>query len=299
MQWLNYHHLLYFWTVARTGSIVEASQELMLAPPTISSQIRDLEEQLNCKLFQRKGRHLVLTDVGERAFSYANEIFSLGRELLDAMERRPAQRPLKLAVGILDVLPKSVVRLLLEPAMQLPQPVRLSCQEDKADRLLADLAARRTDMVLSDAPIGTGVQLRGFNHLLGECGITFFGTAALADKRRRGFPRSLEGAPVLLPTEGTALRHELNLWFAAQRIHPTVVVECDDGALLTSFGQAGMGIFAAPSVVEAEVRREHKVRVVGRTDQVKMRFYAISVQEKLKHPAVLAIWEAARREIFQ
>lgn len=299
MKWLNYHHLQYFWVVAREGSVSRASEELMVSQPTVSAQIKELEASLGTSLFERVGRGLVLTEAGRMAFNYANEIFSLGRELLEAIERQPAERPLKLAVGVLDVLPKSVVRLLLEPATQLPQPVRLTCREDKVDRLLADLAAHRTDMVLSDSPIGTGVQLRGYNHLLGECGVTFFGTAALAEKHRRGFPKSLDGAPLVLPTEGTALRHELNLWFAAQRIQPVVVAECDDGALLTSFGQAGLGIFASPSVVETEVRREHEVRVVGRTTQVKQRFYAISVEEKLKHPAVLAIWEAARREIFQ
>lgn len=299
MKWLNYHHLQYFWVAAREGSVSRAGEELMVSQPTVSGQIKELEQSLGTPLFERVGRGVVLTEAGRLAYNYANEIFSLGRELLEAIERRPTDRPLRLAVGILDVLPKGVVQLLLEPATQLEQPVRLSCREDKVDRLLADLAAHRTDIVLSDSPIGSGVQLRGFNHLLGECGVTFFAIASLADKYRRGFPKSLDGAPLLLPTEGTALRHELNLWFASKRIHPVVVAECDDGALLTSFGQAGMGIFVSPSVVEAEVRREHELRVVGRTDQVKQRFYAISVEEKLKHPAVLAIWEAARREIFQ
>ncbi|MGE5611705.1 MAG: transcriptional activator NhaR [Bacillota bacterium] len=299
MKWLNYHHLEYFWVAAREGSVSRASEELMVSQPTVSAQIKELEQSLGTPLFERVGRGLVLTEAGRVAFNYANEIFSLGRELLEAIERRPADRPLKLAVGVLDVLPKSVVQLLLEPATQLAQPIRLTCREDKVDRLLADLAAHRTDIVLSDSPIGSGVQLRGYNHLLGECGVTFLGTVTLAEKYRRGFPKSLDGAPLVLPTEGTALRHDLNLWLASQRIHPVVVAECDDVALLTSFGKAGMGIFASPSVVEADVRREHEVRVVGRTEQVKQQFYAISVEEKLKHPAVLAIWEAARREIFQ
>lgn len=299
MKWLNYHHLQYFWMAAREGSVSRASEELMVSQPTVSAQIKELERSLGEPLFERAGRGLVLTEAGRVVYNYANEIFALGRELLDAMDRRPADRPLKLSVGILDVLPKSVVQLLLEPAMQLPQPVRLTCREDKVDRLLADLAARRTDIVLSDSPIGIGVQVRGFNHLLGECGVTFFATAKLAARYRRGFPRSLDGAPLILPAEGTSLRHELNLWFASRRIQPVVVSECDDGALITWFGRSGMGIFAVPSVVENEVRREQNLRVVGRTDQVRERFYAISVEEKLKHPAVLAIWEAARRDIFQ
>ncbi len=299
MDWLNYHHLRYFWAVARLGSVSRAGEELMVSQPTISAQIKELEESLGAPLFERAGRGLALTDAGLIAYNYANEIFNLGREMRDALEGRSAQRQLKLSVGILDVLPKSVIRLLLEPAIQLAEPVRLSCHEDKADRLLADLAAHRTDIVLSDSPIGTGLQIRGFNHLLGECGIVFLGVPALVARYRRGFPKSLNNAPLLLPTEGTSLRHELNLWFASLRIHPAVVAECDDAALLSSFGQAGMGIFAAPAVVETEVRREHHVRVIGRTEQVKQQFYAISVEEKLKHPAVLAIWEAARREIFQ
>jgi len=299
MKWLNYHHLQYFWMAAREGSVSRASEELMVSQPTVSAQIKELERSLGEPLFERAGRGLALTEAGRVVYNYANEIFALGRELLEAMDRRPADRPLKLSVGILDVLPKSVVQLLLEPAMQLPQPVRLTCREDKVDRLLADLAAHRTDIVLSDSPIGIGVQVRGFNHLLGECGVTFFATAKLAARYRRGFPRSLDGAPLILPAEGTALRHELNLWFASSRIHPVVVSECDDGALITWFGRSGMGIFAVPSVVENEVRREQNLRVVGRTDQARERFYAISVEEKLKHPAVLAIWEAARRDIFQ
>ncbi len=299
MKWLNYHHLYYFWAVAREGGVSRASEELLISQPTISAQLKELEEVLGRRLFDRSGRKMVLTEAGRIAFNYADDIFSLGRELMGAMEQHPAERPIKLSVGLLDVIPKSVARMLLEPALQLPQPVRLSVHEDKADRLLADLAAHRTDVVLSDAPIGTGVQLRGFNHLLGECGITFFAAASLASKYRRNFPKSLDSAPMLLPTDHTALRRELNLWFDSKRIHPIVVGECDDAAMLNSFGQAGIGIFPVPSVVETEVRREYSVRMVGRTSAVKEYFYAISVEEKLRHPAVVAICEAARKEMFQ
>lgn len=299
MKWLNYHHLYYFWVVAREGSFSRAARELLVSQPTVSSLVKALENALGRRLLERAGRRLVLTGAGRIAFNYANEIFSLGRELTEALERGAADRPLKLTVGILDILPKTVVRLLLEPVLRLEQPVRLTCREDKADRLLAELAGHRSDVVLSDAPIGASVQLRGFNHQLGESGITFFGISSLAARRRRRFPESLDGAPILLPGEGTALRHELNLWLDARRIHPEVVVECDDAALLSALGRAGAGIFMVPSLVEDEVRKEGRISVVGRTDEVRQRFYAISVEAKLSHPAVVAIREAARQRGFQ
>jgi LysR family transcriptional activator of nhaA len=204
---------------------------------------------------------------------------------------------MKLSVGVLDVIPKPVVRRLLQPALQLPQPVRLVCREDKADRLLADLAARRTDVVLSDSPIGTAVQLEGFNHLLVESGVSFFATPELAAQCKRGFPNSLDGLPLLLPTDHTQVRRSLNQWFDSKRIHPVVAGEFDDSALLFWFGRTGAGIFPAPTVIGAEITRELGVRFVGKTEQVRERFYAISSEEKLRHPAVIAICEAARRKL--
>src|SRR3954470_13632321 len=220
MKWLNYNHLYYFWIVAREGSISRAAEELMVSQPTISIQIKELETAVGQKLFDRVGRGLQLTEAGKIALNYANEIFSLGQEMSNALEHQLAGRSLKLSVGILDVIPKVVVRQLLDPALHLPRPVRLICREDKADRLLADLAAKRTDVVLSDAPIGTAVQVEGFNHLLGESGVSFFADAALAARYRPGFPRSLNGAPLLLPSDHTQLRRSLNAWFDAKRIHP-------------------------------------------------------------------------------
>jgi LysR family transcriptional activator of nhaA len=299
MQWLNYHHLQYFWVVAREGSIVRACKQLQLSQPTISCQIKELEEAFGRKLFDRVGRRLVLTDAGRIVYKYASEIFTLGRELVGAMEQRSPDRIMKLSVGIVDCIPKTVVRLLLEPAWQLSQPVRLICREDKMDHLLAELAAYEVDIVLSDAPIGTAVHLRGFNHLLGECGVTFFAEAKLAARLAKGFPRSLEGAPMLLPSDNAALRRSLNLWFDAQRIHPVVVAEFDDSALMNSFGRTGAGVFPAPSIVETEIRSQFGGRIVGQATGVRERFYAISVEQKLKHPAVIAICEAARRELFQ
>jgi LysR family transcriptional activator of nhaA len=293
MKWLNYNHLYYFWMVAREGGVGRASEELMVSQPTVSIQLKELEASLGHRLFDRAGRRLVLTDAGKVAFNYANEIFSLGRDLIDALDRQPADRPLKLAVGIVDVIPKRVVRHLLEPALRLQQAVRLICREDKGDRLLADLAARRLDVVIGDAPIGTGVHVQGHNHLLVECGVSFLATRELAAKYRRGFPKSLNGAPLLLPSDHTAVRQALNAWLDSERIHPRVVGEFDDTALMMSIGQNGVGVFPFPSVVERQARKESGVALVGRTDAARERFYAISVEEKLKHPAVAAICEAA------
>jgi LysR family transcriptional regulator, transcriptional activator of nhaA len=299
MNWLNYHHLQYFWVVAREGSIVRACEQLQLSQPTISCQIKELERAFGKELFERVGRRLVLTEAGRVVYKYASEIFSLGRELVEAMEHQPADRALKLSVGIVDCIPKSVARLLLDPARQVAQPVRLTCREGKAERLLADLAAYELDIVLSDAPIGTAVHLRGFNHLLGECGIGFFAEPKLAARLCRGFPRSLDGAPVLLPTDDASLRRSLNEWFDSQRIHPEVVGEFEDSALMNSFGLSGAGVFPAPLLVEKEIRRQFGARLIGRASTVRARFYAISVEQKLRHPAVIAICEAARRELFQ
>jgi len=294
MKTLNYNHLYYFWMVAREGSVVKAAEELMLSQPTISTQIKDFENAIGQRLFDRVGRGLTLTDAGRVAFNYANEIFSLAQELINALEDRPAGRPQKLAVGILDVIPKPVVQQLLEPVQHLSPPVRLICREDKADRLLADLAARRTDVVLSDSPISTAVHAQGFNHLLGECGVSFFATTSLANRYRVGFPKSLNGAPLLLPTDHTAVRRELNLWFERKRIHPVVVAEFDDSATMRVFGQSGQGIFPVPSLIDEQLQRDRTIKLVGRTQDVRARFYAISLDAKPKHPAVAAICQAAR-----
>jgi LysR family transcriptional activator of nhaA len=299
MEWLNYHHLLYFWVVAREGSIVRASQELGLAHPTISGQIRRLEEVLGERLFARAGRHLVLTEAGRVAYRYASEIFSLGREFVDTLKGRASGRPLRLIVGVADVLPASLVRRFLEPAFRLGQSVHVICRADKSvEEFLGELALHRIDVVLADGPPGPGVAVRAFGHLLGECGTTFFAAPKLAAATRKRFPASLDGAPLLLPGAPSMVRRALEQWFDGQDIRPRVVGEFDDSALTKDFGEAGMGIFAAPTVIEAEVRRHYRVQVVGRADAVRQQFYAISVERRIKHPAVVAISEAARHEVF-
>src|SRR5512137_418553 len=294
MDWLNYHHLLYFWMTARHGSIAKASAELRLAPPTLSAQIRRLEASLGEALFEREGRRLVLTDVGRVVQGYADEIFSRGREMLDVVRQRGGPAALPLAVGVSDALPKLVAWRLLQPALSIGRDVRVVCRDGRHDRLLADLALHELDVVLSDAPAAGGLLVRAFNHLLVECGVSFFAAGSLAGHLRGRFPRSLDEAPFIAPTEGTALRHSLDAWFERRAVRPRIIGEVEDSALLKTFGEAGAGVFAVPSVVEREVIRHHQVRVVGRTAEIRERYYAISAERRLKHPAVVAMTEAAR-----
>jgi len=298
VEWLNYHHLLYFWRVAREGHLTRASRELHLTPQTVSAQVRALEEALGEPLFERKGRRLVLTETGRTVYGYAEEIFGLGRELLETVRGRPTGRPLVLTVGVADVMPKHVAHRILQAALETGDPVRLVCREDRPDALLAALAVHELDVVLSDAPIPAGLGVRAFNHLLGETGVTFLAAPTLAGKHRRGFPDGMDGAPFLLPTGDAALRRSLDQWFSERRIRPRIVGEFQDSALLKVFGQAGQGIFVAPTVVADEVRLQHGVRVIGRTDEVVERFYAISPERRVRHPAVAAVCDVARREMF-
>ena len=300
MEWLNYHHLLYFWVVAKEGSVVRASEELHLAHPTISGQIHRLEEVLGEKLFARRGRNLVLTEAGRVAFRYADEIFSLGREFVDTLKGRASGKPLRLVVGVADVLPPSLVRRFLEPAFRLGQPVQVICRADKSvDEFIAELALHRVDVVIADGPAGVGSPIRAFSHPLGDCGTAFFAAPKLAAKIRPKFPLSMNGAPFLLPGAPSTARRALEHWFDAEGIRPQIVAELDDSALAKDFGDAGLGVFAAATVIETEVLHHYNVRVVGRSETVRQQFYAISVERKIKHPAVVAICEAARQDIFR
>ncbi len=298
MDWLNYHHLYYFWLVAREGSIARAAEYLHLAHPTISKQLRQLETSFNHTLFDRVGRNLILTEFGRMVFRYAEEIFSVGRELQDAAQGRPVGRPLKFEVGIPEVIPKLIAHRLLAPAFRLSEAIHVVCREGKHEELLAELAVHRLDIVFSDAPVSPTSNVRAFNHLLGKCGLSFFAAAELASKYRRKFPSSLDGAPLLLPIETTAVRRDLDQWFYAEGIRPRIVGEFEDTALMKVFGQDGIGLFPAPAVIEEEVCQQYNVHVVGRTETVRERYYAISVERRLKHPAVLAICESARDHLF-
>ncbi len=298
MDWLNYHHLLYFWVVAREGSIASACERLHLAQPTISSQLRKLEKSIGQRLFKRVGRNLVLTETGQLVLRYADEIFSAGRELTDVLQGKPTGSPMRFLVGVADVVPKLIAYRLLEPALDLPEPIRVVCDEAKVDHLLMELAVHRLDIVLSDSPVSPTTNVRAYSHLLGECGVSVFGTANLARKLRPGFPKSLNGSPLLVARENTALRRSLDYWFDSKDIRPIIVGEFTDSALLKAFGQAGVGVFVAPSVIQNEICRQYRVRPIGEIPDVRERFYAISVERKLRHPAVVAISEAAREEMF-
>lgn len=295
---INYKHLLYFWTVARVGSIARACKELHVTQPAVSAQLQKLEQQLGEPLFARRGRGLALTEAGRTAFQYADEIFSLGRELTETLRGRPTGKPMRLTVGVTDAFPKLLAYRILAPALRMERPVRLVLQDDRPERLFAELSIHELDLVLADAPLPPTVPVRAYNHLLGECGVTFFATPPLAEAHAAGFPASLDDAPVILPTEGTTLRRGLSQWLDAAGLRPRIVAEVGDSALLKSFGQAGIGIFAAPSAIEAEVRRQYGVAVVGRVEEIRERFYAISIERRLKHPAVIAITQAAREGLF-
>lgn len=298
MEWINYHHLFYFWTVVRAGSIGRASEQLRLAPPTISTQLRSLEGSFGEKLLTRSAQGVQPTEIGQIVYRYADDIFSLGREMLDTVKGRPTGRPLQVVIGIADVVPKEISHALIAPALQLRESVQITCREDNQEHLLAELAIQELDVVLSDTPIGPPAKIRAYNHLLGECGMTFLATWELSKKYRGRFPQLLHNAPVLLPADNTNVRRTLDQWFDSQQIRPFVVGQFEDFALLRRFGETGAGMFAIPSVLEKLFRRQGNLRIVGRADVVRNRFYAISVERKLKHPAVVAICETARHELF-
>ncbi|MDA3971476.1 MAG: transcriptional activator NhaR [Desulfobulbaceae bacterium] len=298
MEWLNYHHLYYFWTVIREGGITAASKRLHLVPSTISAQLKTFEETLEVKLFQRVGRNIEATEMGNLVFQYADEIFSLGKELMDTVHGHSQVGRIPLRVGVVDALPKTIVRDLLDPVFKMVEPIRLVCCENKKEALLAKLALHELDIVLSDSPIGAGLSVKAFNHMLGECGVTFFAVGELSGPLKQGFPSSLSGAPMLLPSQSVTLREELDLWFESLHITPVIVGEFDDAALLKAFGQKGDGIFMAPTVIENEVQRQYEVSIVGRTEEVRYRFYAISIEKILTHPAVLTISTAAHHSLF-
>jgi LysR family transcriptional activator of nhaA len=297
--WLNYHHLLYFWTVARERSVSRAAEKLRLQQPTVSAQIKMLERALGERLLERQGRAVVLTEVGRLVYQYADEIFTLGRELTETLRGRPPGRPINLAVGVANAVPKLIVYRLLLPAMQGPQPVHVVCHEGSVEQLTSALATHALDAVIADAPAAPHVRVKVFNHLLGESETVFFATRQVADRLRRGFPRSLTGARMLVPTRNTALRRALDEWFDAESLRPDVIGEFEDSALMKVFGEENGAVFPAPAAIARDVARAYRVRAVGSTPAVKERYYAISVERRLKHPGVVAVTEAARAHLFK
>lgn len=291
----NYQHLLYFWSVVRTGSLARACEELALSAPTVSAQLRTLEERLGEKLLVKSGRNLVPTDVGRMVYGYADEIFGLGKELVEALEQRPSTRPLRLVVGIDDVLPKEIASRIVAPALQMKQPVRMVCREGTLERLLADLAVHEIDVVLSDAPATPSLNVRAYSHSLGSCKVYWMATPALARTLRKGFPQSLDGVPMLLPTDDTAIRRALDQWLDRQGVRPLLLGEFEDYAMLREFAGAGHGFAPVPSVLEAQFRRQHGFVRIGLARDVSAEFHAISADRKIKHPAVAAMTHNARQ----
>ena len=295
---LNMKHLRYFWAVASHGSIARAAETLHLTPQTISGQLRELEHQVGSKLFSRDGRGLALTETGRLVYTYADEMFQLGSELQDVLDGHTPGFALNIKVGIAMVVPKLLAYRVLEPVLKLPDTVRLICHEAPLVDLLGELAVHKLDVVLADSPISPGMNVRAYNHALGESGISFFAVPEQAARLREDFPQSLDGARMLMPSAGSSLRRNLENWFERHDVNPLVVAEFEDRALMKVFGESGTGVFTSPSAVEQDVLDKYGVEVVGRTEEISESYYAISAERRIKHPAVSAITEAARNELF-
>lgn len=297
---LNFKHLQYFWAAAHAGGIVKAGEQLHTTPQTLSGQIKLLEDRLGRKLFRKSGRKLELTEDGRLALGYADEIFHLGSELEASLrERRSARRTIDFRVGVADSVAKTVVYRLLEPALQLPDPVRMVCSEGGFAELLGQLALRKVDLVIADEPLTRKVSVRAFNHPLGHSSMSFFATPALAESLQGSFPHCLDGAPMLIPGPASSIRAPFDAWLLYHRLHPRVIGEFDDLALMATFGREGRGVFVSPAVLEAETERQHGVRAIGRSDELVEQFYAISAERRISHPCVVAITSAARNRLFE
>ncbi|XZE44259.1 transcriptional activator NhaR [Pirellulaceae bacterium SH467] len=288
MEWLNYHHLYYFWTAAREGSMTKAAQKMHVTPATLSIQIRELEKSAGCQLLKKSGRGIALTDMGETVYRYACDIFALGEELKGAVRGQPAGNPLLLRVGVKDAMPKLLAYKFLEKGLGSDQPIRVVCREGEVDKLVSELAVHRLDVVLSDTPLDPSLKFRVYSHLLEESTVTLVGAPKLASRYRKNFPESLHQAPFILPTADTVLRRNLDQWFTEMGIKPTIRGEFEDAAMLKIAGESGMGIFGIPTMILSEVSDRYGVRVIGETPIIE-RYYALSVERKIEHPAVLLI----------
>ena len=295
---LNLKHLRYFWSVASHGSIARAAEALYLTPQTISGQLSELERQVGARLFSREGRNLVLTETGRLVFSYADEMFRLGLELQDVLAGATPGSALTIKIGVAMVVPKLLAYRVLEPVLRMPEPVRLICHEAPLVDLLADLSVHKLDVVLADSPLNPALSIRADNHPLGESGISFFAVPEQAEALRASFPGSLDGARMLMPSSGSNLRRNLETWFERHGVTPLIVAEFEDRALMKAFGERGTGVFTSPSAVEQDVLDKYGVAVIGRTEEITERFYVISAERRIQHPAVSAITEAARSKLF-
>ena len=295
---LNYKQLYYFLAVTKFGGVIRAAERLNVTPQTISGQLGEFERSLGTDLFRRSGRRLELTQAGSLALKHAEEIFQLGNELEALLRSRPVEGALLFRVGVVDAVPKSMAHRLLRPAMKLAEPVRLICHEDKPEGLFAELAIHKLDLVIADRPLPRELGVKGFNHELGRSMVAVCAVPALADRYRGDFPLSLQGAPMLVPGEGTSLRGALNGWLLKHQLQPRIIGEFDDMALLKAFGQAGMGVLPIPAVIADEVMHQYDLDIVGYAEDAMVTYYAISHERRLKHPAVVAVSQAAKRSLF-
>jgi LysR family transcriptional activator of nhaA len=296
---MNYKHLMYFWVTAKAGGVMRAGEQLHTTPHTLSAQIKLLEDWLGRKLFKKSGRQLELTEDGRLALGYADQIFSLGAELETAMrDAHASAKVLEFKVGVADSVSKSIAYRLLEPALSTPEPVRLICSEGKFSELLAQLALNRLDLVIADEPMSRRLSVRAFNHPLGGTSMSFFATPSLTAQLKGKFPLCLNGQPMLIPGTLASVRQQLEGWFTRHGVQPRIVGEFDDGALMTAFGREGRGVFVAPTVLEQETIRQFGVKLVGRSEELREEFYAVSVERRITHPCVVAITDAARGQLF-
>jgi LysR family transcriptional regulator, transcriptional activator of nhaA len=298
VEWLNFHHLRYFWTVARKGGVRKAADELHVSQPSISAQLRLLEDSLGEKLFKRSGRSLVLTEMGNLVLTYADEIFSAGRELMNAVKQRPGGRLLRLNVGMTDSISKLMGFEFLKPAIRFSEPVHVVCRMAAIEVLVNQLQAHRLDIVLADEPASSSLKAKTFNHRLGRSGVTFCAVPAIAKKLRRNFPQSLNGATALLPTENMGMRAVLETWFDTKGIHPRLLGEYEDSALMVFCATAGRGFTVVPTVVAREVLKHWGLRVIANVDECGTEFYAITAERRVKNPAAMAITEHAYSSLF-
>lgn len=295
---LNYKQLYYFWNVVKAGGVIRAAARLNVTPQTVSGQVGELEKTLGIELFRRIGRRLEPTQAGKMALVHAEEIFQLGNELEALLRNRPVGGDLLFRVGVVDAVPKSMAHKLLKPSLELDEPIRLICHEDKPESLFGELAIHRLDLVIADRPLPRELGVKGYNHELGRSCVAFCATLSLAEIYRGDFPDSLSGAPLLLPGAGTSLRGAVNHWLLRKQIQPHIIGEFDDTALLKAFGQAGMGIFPVPAVIAGEVMEQYGVETIGYAEDAVLRYYAISHERRLKHPAVVAVSQSAKASFF-
>lgn len=291
---LNYHHLLYFWAVAKEGSLRLASQLLHVSPPSISAQLKQLEESLGTPLFTRTARSLALTDTGQTVLEYAEEIFLLGRELLTAVRQQPGQGRVRLYVGVADSVPKIIIRQHLTPVFDLGRPVSVICREGSLEELIAQLAGYKLDVVLADEPSTSALGVKTFNQRVSTSNIVLCATPALAKRLVKNFPGSLDGAPAILPVSEMALRRQLEQWFDSHRVSPQIVAEVEDTALLTDLGAQGLGFVPVYSAVLDEIERSSGLQSIGIAKGLRMEIFAITAQRRVQHPCVMAITSDSR-----